>query len=94
MLDATRTLQHAADSVRASHEWFSGGGYPRKISGDAIPPASRIIAAVDAYDAMTQNRAYRVRLDSSDAIAELLRCCPTQFDPRVVNAFLAVLGRH
>ena len=40
------------------------------------------------------NDAYRVRFDSSDAIAELLRCCPTQFDPRVVNAFLAVLGKH
>jgi cyclic di-GMP phosphodiesterase len=94
ILDATRTLVHAADAVRASHEWFAGGGYPRKLAGDAIPVASRIIAAVDAYDAMTQKRAYRVRLDSSDAVAELLRCCPTQFDPRVVHAFLAVLGRH
>jgi HD-GYP domain-containing protein (c-di-GMP phosphodiesterase class II) len=35
-----------------------------------------------------------MRFDSSDAVAELLRCCPTQFDPRVVNAFLAVLGKH
>jgi putative nucleotidyltransferase with HDIG domain len=94
ILDATRTLDQAADAVRASHEWFSGGGYPRKIAGEAIPLASRIIAAVDAYDAMTQDRAYRARFDSSDAVAELLRCCPTQFDPRVVNAFLAVLGRH
>jgi len=94
ILDATRTLAGAADGVRASHEWFGGGGYPRKIAGDAIPIASRIIAAVDAYDAMTQDRAYRSRFDSADAVAELLRCCPTQFDPRVVNAFLAVLGRH
>jgi cyclic di-GMP phosphodiesterase len=94
ILDATRTLTHAADVVRASHEWFAGGGYPRKIAGEAIPLASRIIAAVDAYDAMTQDRAYRMRFDSSDAVAELLRCCPIQFDPRVVTAFLAVLGRH
>jgi putative nucleotidyltransferase with HDIG domain len=94
ILDATRTLDHAADAVRASHEWFGGGGYPRKTAGEAIPLASRIIGAVDAYDAMTQDRAYTGRFDSSDGIAELLRCCPTQFDPRVVNAFLAVLGRH
>jgi cyclic di-GMP phosphodiesterase len=94
ILDATRTLHHAADTVRASHEWFGGGGYPRKIAGEAIPMASRIIGAVDAYDAMTHDRTYRIRFDSSDGIAELLRCCPIQFDPRVVHAFLAVLGRH
>ena len=43
---------------------------------------------------MTQNRAYRPRLDSSDAVAEILRCSPSQFDPEIVAAFLAVLGRH
>jgi cyclic di-GMP phosphodiesterase len=91
ILESTHGL---IDAVRASHEWFGGGGYPRKTSGDAIPLAARIIAAVDAYDAMTQDRAYRIRFDSSDAVAELLRCSPAQFDPIVVNAFLAVLGRH
>jgi putative nucleotidyltransferase with HDIG domain len=94
ILAATGALAAAADAVRASHEWFGGGGYPRKTAGDHIPLASRIIAAVDAYDAMTQDRAYSIRFDSSDAVAELLRCSPTQFDPTVVNAFLAVLGRH
>ena len=94
ILESTHGLIDAADAVRASHEWFGGGGYPRKTAGDAIPLAARIIAAVDAYDAMTQDRAYRVRFDSSDAVAELLRCSPAQFDPIVVNAFLAVLGRH
>jgi CheY-like chemotaxis protein len=48
----------------------------------------------DAYDAMTQTRAYRKRIDSSDAISELLRWCPTQFDPKVVEAFSALLSRH
>ncbi len=94
MLDRTRTLRGAAPVVLASHEWFGGGGYPRKLAGAAIPLASRIIAVVDAYDAMTQDRAYRIRLDSADAITELLRCSPLQFDPDVVAAFLAVLGRH
>ena len=94
ILESTQSLSAAADAVRASHEWFGGGGYPRKTASDAIPLAARIIAAVDAYDAMTQDRAYRVRFDSSDAVAELLRCSPAQFDPIVVNAFLAVLGRH
>lgn len=94
ILQAAETMAHAAPAVLASHEWFGGGGYPTKLAGDDIPLASRIIAVVDAYDAMTQDRTYRVSFDSSDAIAELLRCSPTQFDPDIVAAFLAVLGRH
>jgi HD-GYP domain-containing protein (c-di-GMP phosphodiesterase class II) len=94
LLEGTTTLAHAADLVGASHEWFGGGGYPRKTAGTDIPLISRIIAVADAYDAMTQDRAYRIRFDSSDAVAELLRCSPAQFDPDMVAAFLAVLGRH
>jgi putative two-component system response regulator len=94
LLEATRSLAFAAPVVRASQEWFGGGGYPRKGAGTKIPFVSRLIAVVDAYDAMTQDRAYRIRFDSSDAIAELLRCSPAQFDPEIVAAFLTVLGRH
>jgi putative nucleotidyltransferase with HDIG domain len=94
ILEATKTLADAAPAVRASHEWFGGGGYPRKISGSDIPLASRIIAVADAYDAMTQGRAYQTRFDSSDVVAEVLRCSPAQFDPRVVAAFLDLLARH
>jgi HD-GYP domain-containing protein (c-di-GMP phosphodiesterase class II) len=43
---------------------------------------------------MTQDRAYRIHLESSDAVAEILRCTPAQFDPEIVAAFVAVLGRH
>jgi putative two-component system response regulator len=94
ILEAMPSLAHAAPFVLASHEWFSGGGYPARVSGAQIPLISRIIAAVDAYDAMTQDRSYRSRLDAPDAIGELMRCTPTQFDPDVVTAFLAILGRH
>jgi putative two-component system response regulator len=94
ILEATATLADAAPIVCASHEWFAGGGYPHHLAGEAIPLASRIIAVVDAYDAMTQDRAYRSRFNAADAVAELLRCSPVQFDPHVVAAFLAVLGRH
>ena len=81
-------------AVRASHEWFGGGGYPEKLSGTAIPLASRIIAVADAYDAMTEDRSYRKSLDSGDAVAELLRAAPSQFDPDIVVAFLTVLNRQ
>ncbi len=91
---STRTLAAAAPIILASHEWFNGGGYPRKTAGAAIPLGSRIIAVADTYDAITQDRSYRLRAHPNDAVAELLRCAATQFDPDVVNAFLAVLGRH
>jgi putative nucleotidyltransferase with HDIG domain len=94
ILEATRTLGFAGPAVRASHEWYGGRGYPRQDAGTAIPFVSRIIAVADAYDAMTQDRSYRNQLDSSDAIAELIRCSPSQFDPEIVAAFLSVLGRH
>ena len=76
ILESTRELASAAPVVRSSHEWFEGGGYPEKVTGTAIPLMSRLIAVADAYDAMTQDRAYRIRLDSSDAVAEILRCTP------------------
>ena len=94
ILESTRTLAVAARAVGTSHEWYGGGGYPTQAAGIAIPFVSRIIAVADAYDAMTQDRAYRVRCDSSDAVGEILRCSPVQFDPEIVAAFLAVLGRH
>jgi len=94
ILQATRTLGAAAPAVLASHEWFSGGGYPLRLAGPEIPLSSRIIAVVDAYDAMTQDRVYRVRLNSADAVAELVRCRRSQFDPDVVAGFLAAIGRH
>jgi HD-GYP domain-containing protein (c-di-GMP phosphodiesterase class II) len=93
ILEATPSLASLAPVVRASHEWFGGGGYPDGRAGAAIPLAARLIAVVDAYDAMTRDRVYRMRLGSTDAIAELLRCSPLQFDPDAVIAFLTVIGR-
>lgn len=93
ILARTRTLYDIEPVVRASHEWFGGGGYPERLEGRNIPVASRIISVCAAYDAMTHERAYRARFDSAEAVAELLRCAPGQFDPEVVIAFLNVLGR-
>jgi response regulator RpfG family c-di-GMP phosphodiesterase len=95
ILAATERLAAVAPIVRATHEWFGGGGYPAKLTASDIPLASRIVAICDAYDAMTHDdRAYRMRLDSNEAVAELLRCASAQFDPDLVVAFLTVLGRH
>lgn len=90
----TTVLCDTVPIVQASHEWFGGQGYPAGIAGRAIPLASRMIAVADAYDAMTQDRHYRNRLDAVEAVSELLRGSPTQFDPDVVVAFLNVVNRH
>jgi len=94
ILEATDTLAWVAPLVMTSHEWFNGGGYPNRLAGSSIPLATRIITVVDAYDAMTQDRSYRMGTNAQNAVAELLRCTPTQFDPEVVTAFLGVLGTH
>ncbi len=94
ILASTRALADLAPIVLATHEWFSGGGYPLQLERAGIPLASRIISVTDAYDAMTQDRPYRGRLGSADAVAEVIRCSGMQFDPDVVRAFLAVLSVH
>ena len=77
--------------VRHEHERWDGDGYPDRLAGEAIPLGSRIILACDALHAMTSDRPYRAALSLEDAVAELRRCSGTQFDPKVVEALLAVL---
>src|SRR4030081_1437114 len=72
----------ALNIVRSHHERFDGRGVPDRLAGSAIPLEARIAAAADAFDAMTSDRPYRpdgLRVD--DAIAEIVRCSGTQFDP-------------
>ncbi len=76
--------------VRHHHERYDGAGYPDGLSGDQIPLASRILAACDAYGAMTANRPYRAALPHRRAISELEECSGRQFDPAAVRAVLYV----
>jgi HD-GYP domain-containing protein (c-di-GMP phosphodiesterase class II) len=76
------------DVVGCHHERWDGRGYPHGLGGWAIPLAARILAVVDAFDAMTHERPYRHALPTKWALAELRRCAGTQFDPEVVEAFL------
>lgn len=75
--------------VRSHHERFDGRGFPDGLAGDAIPLEARIVACVDAFDAMTTNRAYRAPRAPLEAVEELRRGSGRQFDPAVVDAFLA-----
>lgn len=77
--------------VRHHHERFDGSGYPDGLSGEDIPSGSRLILVIDAFDAMTSDRPYRRAIPVADAAKELVRCSGSQFDPRVVRAFLLIL---
>ena len=73
--------------VRSHHERLDGCGFPDGLSGDRIPREARIVAVVDAFDAMTTSRAYRLPRTPTEAFDELHRCAGTHFDPEVVDAF-------
>jgi HD-GYP domain-containing protein (c-di-GMP phosphodiesterase class II) len=79
--------------VLTHHERPDGKGYPAGLSDRDIPLEAKILAVADAYEAMTADRVYRERLGAKAARSELLRCAGTQFDARVVAAFMAVLER-
>ena len=87
---AAPTLRDIAPIVRSAHERVDGTGYPDGLRGEAIPICSRIIAVVDAYDAMTSDRPYQEAMPDDDAVAELSRNAGTQFDAGVVEAFISV----
>lgn len=76
------------------HERFDGQGYPDGLKGEEIPVGSRIIAVVDAYMAMTAERPYRKAMTQREALTEITRGSGTQFDPRVVDAFLKVFKEN
>ena len=80
-----------APLVRAVHERWDGSGYPDGLRGRAIPTESRIVAVCDAWDAMTSARPFRPALANREALAELVRCAGSQFDPEVVAS--SVPGR-
>ena len=84
-------LTGAAQVVRSHHEHFDGSGYPDGLAGEQIPIAARIVAAADAFVAMTESRPYEGPRAHGDALAEVRRSSGSQFDPRVVEALVAVL---
>jgi HD-GYP domain-containing protein (c-di-GMP phosphodiesterase class II) len=84
-------LEDLADAVRAVHERWDGKGYPNGLRGEEIPLASRIVAAVDAWDAMTHHRPYRRGLPASEARVRLALGAESQFDPEVIDALLTEL---
>ncbi|OGX09731.1 MAG: hypothetical protein A2Y05_00975 [Omnitrophica WOR_2 bacterium GWA2_53_43] len=74
-------------------EHYDGTGYPSGLRREQIPIGARIMAVVDAFDAMTRERPYKMRLSVEGAIKELRMNSGTQFDPRVIDAFIVCTGQ-
>lgn len=91
IVNVSNELKHIAEYVLHHHESWDGSGYPDGLKQESIPLLSRIIAIVDSYDALTNNRPYRRAMSIREAKEELKRCSGTQFDPYIVSEFIAVL---
>jgi HD-GYP domain-containing protein (c-di-GMP phosphodiesterase class II) len=78
--------------VRTHHERVDGRGYPDGLLGSEIPYEARIIAVVDAFHAMTVSRPYSRLRTPAQALAELMNCSGTQFEPEYVEAFVGMMG--
>jgi putative nucleotidyltransferase with HDIG domain len=83
-------LKDVVPLVECHHEYYDGTGYMGK-KGDGIPLGARILAVADSYDAMVCDRPYRTGRTPVEALKEVERCSGSQFDPKVVGAFKAVM---
>lgn len=88
LIAGVRSLAAALPYVLFHHERWDGTGYPTRRAGRAIPLEGRVLAAVDAFDAMTSRRPYRDAQPAEWAIGEVGRCAGSQFDPEVAQALV------
>ena len=88
ILSTVNEMSEIAEYILLHHEMWNGNGYPKGLKGENIPMESRIIAIVDAYDAMTSERSYRKALSEEFAIEELQRNSGIQFDAELVKIFI------
>lgn len=90
ILENIEPLKSIIPIVRHHHERYDGKGYPDRLIGDQIPFEARVVAVADSFDAMTSDRSYRAARSFNDAIKILSEGADTQWDGRIVNAFLKI----
>ncbi|WP_300673884.1 HD domain-containing phosphohydrolase [Desulfoluna sp.] len=86
----TPLFHFAADIALYHHEKWDGSGYPMGLSGEAIPESARIVALADVFDALTMRRPYKEAWTVADALSDIKQRRGNQFDPKIVDGFLAV----
>ena len=87
-------LTPIAEYILCHHERWDGNGYPQNLAGEDIPLLSRILAVVDAYDAMTMDRPYRYKMTDDEAIEEIKLNAGTQFDPKIAMIFIDIVAKE
>jgi len=92
ILENNKGMGKVANIVIQHHEQYSGAGYPNQLKGEEILIEARIVALCDALDTMLSTRPYKEGWPIDKAVAELVRCRGTHFDPKVVDAFLELKG--
>jgi len=94
ILEPLTFLSDVIELVRQHHEHYDGSGYPEGRKGEDILLGARIINLADSFEAMTSARAYRkVPLTKEQAVEEVKKHSGTQFDPKVVSAFLKIINK-
>ncbi|HMK49062.1 MAG TPA: HD domain-containing phosphohydrolase, partial [Thermodesulfovibrionales bacterium] len=91
MIEPVEPLKHAREIIKHHQECYDGSGYPDGLKGREIPLGARIVAVADAFGAMTTTRPYRKALSAEQAVSELKKFSGIQFDPEIVEIFLAIL---
>jgi len=91
MLHPVEYLRPALDIPYCHHEKWDGSGYPRRLKGNEIPPAARLFAVIDVWDALTSDRPYRRAWTDENALAYIREQSGKHFDPEIVDLFFKVL---
>jgi putative nucleotidyltransferase with HDIG domain len=94
IVEPVKYLSAVSPLIRSHHEKYDGTGYPYGLQGEDIPLGSRILAVVDAYVAIRDERVYSKSHTHEEAIAELRRFSGTQFDPKIVDVFCNLVSSH
>ncbi len=94
ILEQATSMRDAVPIVLHHHERYDGTGYPHGLRGEEIPLGARIVAVADAYHAMVHERPYKSALTHGQALTELRRHAASQFDPTVVEVFIAIFGEQ